>query len=285
MNFLKKDFMVNFLSGIAFVTTLCAGMLLLDYTFFDGALVGGAVNTNVGHIKMRLQTLSTENDRLKRAVQTMDGEIKTLRLQKGTLSQEEERIASLEIQELRKSLEEALLSIKRLEEEKRLLEASLKELLEMPENKFLMEMDKIIFDTHANIKAHDGKLIFKDAVSFPTASTALTEEAKHILDDVAVTIQDIAARVGPENPWVLKVMGHADQRTLKNPKPFSSNWILASARAVSIIKYLTKKGIDPNRLSAAGLITYKAKREKASTDTLARDRRAILSIDRKVQGY
>ncbi len=56
-------------------------------------------------------------------------------------------------------------------------------------------------------------------------------------------------------PATIEVIGHADGAALPPDSIYTDNWGLATARAVSTIRYLERKGIAAERLTAQGTIT------------------------------
>jgi len=53
----------------------------------------------------------------------------------------------------------------------------------------------------------------------------------------------------------LRIDGHTDRIPIHN-EIFASNWELSTARAVSVVKFLSQNGIPKNRLAAAGFSKY-----------------------------
>jgi chemotaxis protein MotB len=86
------------------------------------------------------------------------------------------------------------------------------------------------------------------ALLFPSGSTALGEEGKETLDKIASLLNTL-----PNN---IRVEAHTDDTATASPV-FSTNWELSSARAVSVVRYISDVGeVSPERLSAVGLAEY-----------------------------
>ena len=64
-------------------------------------------------------------------------------------------------------------------------------------------------------------------------------------------MQNIIKKIPPQIKWILRVDGHTDNIPIKSRR-FPSNWELSTARAISVVKFLTSKGIKPNNLAATG---------------------------------
>lgn len=259
---MNKDFFFNLGAGFIFVLLVCGSIILADYVFFEGQLLRKAQITNQnlqGQLNQKKQT----NAELQTEVKTADTEVEALRQQIQQL--QATAISPQVVQEL-------------MTENK-----TLKDALNTPEHAFMAQLEEAIHDQYPSIDVIDGKFIFKDDIFFPSASTVLAKEGKEDLKRIAKTIKELEGKISTDANWAIKVMGHADSQGLKYKKPFSSNWILASSRAVTIVQYLISQGVNPARLYAAG---YSAPRpqQKTKTDkeTLKQTRRAVISFDRRV---
>lgn len=83
---------------------------------------------------------------------------------------------------------------------------------------------------------------------FPSGGADIQHRARAALDSVAQVLAGL--------PNHIRVEGHTDDRRTNNPA-YGNNWELSTARAISIVLYLTEKGIDPSRLSATGYASYR----------------------------
>lgn len=93
---------------------------------------------------------------------------------------------------------------------------------------------------------------------FVTASDALSDDGKALLD----TVSDVIQKEFPRN--YIYIEGHTDDQSLAVFE-WKTDWDFSFARALSILKYFTRnKGINPLRLSASGFGQY---RPKVSNDT------------------
>lgn len=102
----------------------------------------------------------------------------------------------------------------------------------------------------------------------------------------ALTALDKIAEILKETDKKVVIEGHTDNTPVGGNAPYESNWELASLRATSIVRYLTKyHQIEPSRLSA---ISYADTRPLESNDSAkgrSRNRRIEIYIilDEKLQ--
>ena len=102
-----------------------------------------------------------------------------------------------------------------------------------------------------DVRVVGDRFVFQSEVLFPSGSAELQPEGKQQLDGVADALATIAKEMPQDLPWILQVDGHTDNRPISTPQ-FPSNWELSAARAISVVKYLTSRGIPADRLAAAG---------------------------------
>ena len=91
--------------------------------------------------------------------------------------------------------------------------------------------------------------LLTDKVLFDLGDYHLKKEMKGILDKVAVVLKG-----HPDKQIVVE--GHTDDLSIATGK-IRDNWQLSALRATSVVEYfVTEKGLDPSRLSAAGYGEY-----------------------------
>jgi chemotaxis protein MotB len=80
-------------------------------------------------------------------------------------------------------------------------------------------------------------------VLFDTGSARLSKLGKSAVTEIATVLKE-----EPERSY--QVEGHTDDVPIHNPQ-FPSNWELASARALGVVRAMTEAGMSPGMLSAA----------------------------------
>lgn len=110
----------------------------------------------------------------------------------------------------------------------------------------------------------------KDAILFEPGSAELKDSGIELLDKLEGLLSDFDNKIVVE--------GHTDNvpsRTYLYP----TNWELSTARAVSVLRYLTEqKGIDPKRLSARGYGEYSPIAPNDTPENRTKNRRVNLLI-------
>jgi len=99
------------------------------------------------------------------------------------------------------------------------------------------------------------RFVLQSEVFFDTGRANLKPEGDRELDKVADALIELDGKIPPDIPWVLRVDGHTDKRPIV-ASSFKSNWDLSAARAIAVVKYLISKGVEPQRLVAAGFGEY-----------------------------
>ena len=84
-------------------------------------------------------------------------------------------------------------------------------------------------------------------LAFATGSAELHPSAFNVLTEVA--------RVLIKAPATIEVIGHADAIPVPADSPFVDNWGLAAARSLAAVRFLQKRGIPAERLTASAGIT------------------------------
>ncbi|WP_026701366.1 flagellar motor protein MotS [Salibacterium aidingense] len=113
-------------------------------------------------------------------------------------------------------------------------------------------------------------LVLQEQLLFETAEAEILSEAEPFLDKVGTLLQSL--------PNLVKVEGHTDDRPISTFR-YPSNWELSSARASSVIRYLTSSySLEPDRFLATG---YGETQPIAPNDTeehLRENRRVVIVI-------
>jgi chemotaxis protein MotB len=110
--------------------------------------------------------------------------------------------------------------------------------------------------------------LMTDKVLFGSGQATLLPQTREILTDIAELLK------AQTNPIVIE--GHTDDSPITKSSiksKYSDNWDLSTARAVSVLKYLIRKGVSPDRLSAAGYGEFKPMVPNIDDITRAKNRR------------
>ncbi len=114
----------------------------------------------------------------------------------------------------------------------------------------LSRLKSMIDSGKLKVEIRKGRMIVKmsDKILFDPGKTKLKKDGQAALKELAAVLKDIAKRD-------FLVAGHTDNIPIKTRR-FRSNWELSAARAVQVVKFLQKEGVDPKNLSAAGYSEY-----------------------------
>jgi chemotaxis protein MotB len=159
------------------------------------------------------------------------------------------------VAEMKRALEE--LSQRRQEAEKRI--AEFKELT--AKFKSLVDAQKL------SVRVINGRMVvaLSTDILFPSGSAKLSKDGKPAIVEVSSVLKSIEGKR-------FQIEGHTDSVPMVSPQ-YASNWELASARALSVLKTMVDSGMNPERISAASFGQYQPIRANDTAENKAFNRR------------
>ena len=134
-----------------------------------------------------------------------------------------------------------------------------------------------IIGNRPGIRVVGDRFVFESSVLFDTGQAVVKPAGDAELDKLASAAIDLEREIPPGIPWVLRVDGHTDRRPIVSAQ-FRSNWDLSAQRAIAVVQYLVSKGVDPQRLVAAGFGEFQPIDPGTSEEAMTRNRRIELKL-------
>lgn len=139
---------------------------------------------------------------------------------------------------------------------------------------------RALLGDRADIRIEGDRFVFQSEVLFGSGSAELNPQGAEQLGQLAETLLILARDIPEDIDWILRVDGHTDRRPINTPQ-FKSNWELSAARAISVVNFLTERGIPPYRLAAAGFGEYQPLVPGNDDTSLRRNRRIEMKLDQR----
>ena len=137
---------------------------------------------------------------------------------------------------------------------------------------------RAILGNRPDIRIVGDRFVFQSEVFFDTGKATLDKpEGRAELDGLAGALLDLEKKIPGEIPWVLRVDGHTDVRSINSPL-YKNNWELSAARAISVVQYLIAKGVSPQHLVAAGFGEFQPTETEKTEEAFTRNRRIELKL-------
>ncbi|OGS08902.1 MAG: hypothetical protein A2270_06255 [Elusimicrobia bacterium RIFOXYA12_FULL_51_18] len=139
------------------------------------------------------------------------------------------------------------------------------------ENRLREKMNNQQFSKFVQIESNSKKikLVLTDAILFDSGRAELKENAKKVLADIAGELKNM--------PNEVLIEGHTDNVPIKSGQ-YTSNWALSMSRAYSVVDYMQKLGIAPERLAGLGYGEYRPVTANATPEQRAKNRRIEISL-------
>jgi len=129
-------------------------------------------------------------------------------------------------------------------------------------------------------KLEDGKLkvSFKGDILFASGSHTLKPEGKKLIDNVFPILKKNTTNNN------IFIAGHTDNQKIKDTtlSKYESNWDLSTYRAIEVVKYLSKKGIKPDNITAAGFGKFRPIADNSTKAGRKKNRRVELFLIPKI---
>ena len=125
------------------------------------------------------------------------------------------------------------------------------------------------------------RFVFQSEVLFDQGQASIGQGGEEQLLKLAVTLAEIATKIPEDINWVLQVEGHTDDVPIRAGR-FADNWDLSTERALSVVRFLTQKGVPASRLAAAGYGEFHPLDLDDTTEARRRNRRIEMKITQRV---
>ena len=137
------------------------------------------------------------------------------------------------------------------------------------------EIKRLNLDKNASVQLDPtGVLVeFKDGLLFSMGSADGNPQFAAVVNQVMKVI------AAAPNHYKLRIEGHTDDLPIKSPK-FASNWELSAARAISLMRMFSARGVDERRLSVQAFAHTRPKR--ITSGLLGKDLEQARAANRRV---
>ena len=207
----------------------------------------------------------TANDRLKTDLEKLEERLRQLQ---ALLNQ-----AQVETTQKDAEVKKLQLGLQALEKEQDKHKDSIK--VGQFRSQFFAQLKSILGD-RSDVRVVDDRFVFQSEVLFTIGSAELGEEGQKQLNELIKALKEIGSKIPPEINWILRVDGHTDKHPIKSTQ-FPSNWELSAARAIAVVQYMIKKGINGKHLVAAGFGEF----QPINAEEVDRNRRIEFKLDQR----
>ncbi len=132
------------------------------------------------------------------------------------------------------------------------------------------------------IKIVGDRFVFQSEVLFQTGSTNIGLKGEKELERLASILLDIEKSIPKDINWILQIEGHTDNLPVKKGQTFEDNWELSTERALSVLRFFIKNGLNPKRLSASGYGSFQPIEIGENSDSRSKNRRIEMKITQKL---
>ncbi len=134
-----------------------------------------------------------------------------------------------------------------------------------------------VLGQRSDIRVVGDRFVFQSEVLFPSGSADLSPAGRATLTAFAGTLLAIAQEIPADVRWALRVDGHTDGVPIASGR-FPSNWELSTARALSVVTFLTSQRVPPQRLAATGFGQFQPLDDGTDAAANARNRRIEMRL-------
>ena len=127
------------------------------------------------------------------------------------------------------------------------------------------------------------RFVFQSEVLFSIGSDELGVEGQLEMQKIASTLMEIEKSLPTDIDWILQIEGHTDSLPVKKGQTYKDNWELSTKRALSVLRFLIKQGIEPSRLSASGYGSFQPIDKENTESARMKNRRIEMKITQNIK--
>jgi chemotaxis protein MotB len=236
-------------AGLALAAALAAGACVTQQSYDKLAAEKGG----------EIDALKLEQKRLEGETAKLQAQIKDLEAQRAQLEQQQAELRS---------------QVGALEQEK----TQLKSASEQTQQQYTALVGSL------NEEVKKGELQvrqYKDMLTVNVAEQVFFDSGKATLKSSGVSVlEKVGQALKGYDDKVIRVVGHTDNVPVSKAlqQTFPSNWELSVARATTVVRYLEKAGIPPERMIAAGRAEFEPVADNSTDEGRRKNRRIEITL-------
>ena len=149
-------------------------------------------------------------------------------------------------------------------------------------SEFFGRVKELIKD-RPEIRIVGDRFVFQSEVLFSIGSVEIGPKGQLEMVTLASTLVEIEKSLPTDIDWILQIEGHTDNLPVKEGQTYKDNWELSTKRALSVLRFLIKQGINPNRLSASGYGSFQPIDINNNANARKKNRRIEMTITQNIK--
>ena len=149
-------------------------------------------------------------------------------------------------------------------------------------SEFFGRVKELIKD-RPEIRIVGDRFVFQSEVLFSIGSVEIGQKGQLEMVTLASTLVEIEKSLPTDIDWILQIEGHTDNLPVKEGQTYKDNWELSTKRALSVLRFLIKQGINPNRLSASGYGSFQPIDINNNANARKKNRRIEMTITQNIK--
>ena len=149
-------------------------------------------------------------------------------------------------------------------------------------SEFFGRVKELIKD-RPEIKIVGDRFVFQSEVLFSVGSVEIGQKGQLEMVTLASTLVEIEKSLPTDIDWILQIEGHTDNLPVKEGQTYKDNWELSTKRALSVLRFLIKQGINPSRLSASGYGSFQPIDINNNANARKKNRRIEMTITQNIK--
>ena len=149
-------------------------------------------------------------------------------------------------------------------------------------SEFFGRVKELIKD-RPEIRIVGDRFVFQSEVLFSIGSVEIGPKGQLEMINLASTLVEIEKSLPTDIDWILQIEGHTDNLPVKEGQTYKDNWELSTKRALSVLRFLIKQGINPSRLSASGYGSFQPIDINNNADARKKNRRIEMTITQNIK--
>jgi chemotaxis protein MotB len=149
-------------------------------------------------------------------------------------------------------------------------------------SEFFGRVKELIKD-RPEIRIVGDRFVFQSEVLFSIGSVEIGPKGQLEMINLASTLVEIEKSLPTDIDWILQIEGHTDNLPVKEGQTYKDNWELSTKRALSVLRFLIKQGINPNRLSASGYGSFQPIDINNNANAREKNRRIEMTITQNIK--